>query len=115
MVESNFSFNGDLSLEAELEGAARAAELADRIETAAGETLDTDKRMIVMDIFAPGIAHFSDIARHAGELANEGDILGAFKLMGGEANARELIGDEFVDELLAELAEQANDIDPNRD
>jgi hypothetical protein len=111
MAESNFSFNGDLSLEAELKGAEIAANFADRIEKGV-RPVTTDERATIFDLLVPGFAHFYDIAYQAGELAEQGDIIGAFSLMGGEANARELIGDEFVDELLAELAQQANNIEP---
>jgi hypothetical protein len=112
MVTENYSFNGDLSPDAEFAAIQLAHGVADWIERA-GRPLSTDERGMVEDAFAPGFAHFYDLAGQAGQLAGEGDIMGAFSLMGGIDNARELIGDAEVDALFAELDGQPEDLTPD--
>lgn len=106
-ISGEYSFNSDLGVEAEFAGIemadATASAISDRLFHDNGRELTTDERTIVQNLMAPGFAHFYSLAEQAGELAGQGDIIGAFSLMGGVENARELIGDEAVDELLAEL------------
>lgn len=105
--EYRFGFNPDLGIKAEFAGIEMAESTTDFISSGlsrdTGRELTTDERVMIQDLMAPGFAHFYSLAEQAGELAGQGDIIGAFSLMGGIENARELIGDEIVDELLAEL------------
>jgi len=102
-----YGYNRDLSIAAEFAGIeladATAEVISGGLSKRTGIGLNTDQRAIVQDLLAPGFAHFYSLAEQAGELAGQGDIMGAFSLMGGVGNARELIGDEAVDELLSEL------------
>lgn len=112
-----YSFNPDLGPEAEFAGIEMADIVADTIGTGltqgSGRELSTDERVVVQDLMAPGLAHFYSLAEQAGKLAGEGDIIGAFSLMGGIKNARELIGDEYVDELLAEFDQNFDSKSPD--
>lgn len=104
---TEFSFNPDISFESELAGVEAAGGLASRIsgarENDGDEPLTDEQRQWLLDQFAPGYAHFLELATEAGRMAGEGDPLGALSLMGGEEKARELVGDEEVDMLLAEI------------
>lgn len=107
-----YGFNPDLGLEAELAGIemadAAANAISDGLSQNTGRELTTDERANIQDLMAPGFAHFYSLAEQAGELAGQGAIIGAFSLMGGVENARELIGDEAVDDLLAELDQNSD-------
>lgn len=102
-----FAFHPELDLSDELTGIEAADAIAAAIDTSGAlgpqRMLTTEERASILEMIAPGAAHFAAIARLAGELAGEGDIIGAISLMGGIDNARELIGDETLGELLAEL------------
>ena len=108
-ASGEYHFNPDLGLDAEFAGIEMADGVANTISDGlaqdTGRELSTDERAMIQDLMAPGLAHFYSLAEQAGELAGQDDIIGAFSLMGGVENARELIGDEAVDELLAEFAQ----------
>lgn len=116
-VSGEYSFNPDLGLDAEFAGIEMADTIAralsDALAEDTGRVLTTDERVILHDLMAPGFAHFYSLAEQAGKLAGEGDAVGALSLMGGIENARELIGNEAVDELLAELDQSPDDSNPN--
>ncbi len=111
MIE--YRFNPDLGLEAEIAGVemaeAVARSISDGIATDTGREFTTNEHAIIQDLMAPGFAHFHSLAQQAGELAGQGDVIGAFSLMGGVEHARELIGDEAVNELLTDI--ELSDID----
>lgn len=112
-----YHFNPDLGFEAEIAGIEMAdtvaRDISDRLAEGTGKTLSTDERAVIQDLMAAGFAHFYSLAEQAGELAGSGDIVGAFFLMGGVKNARELIGDEAVDKLLAELDQNPDTKSPD--
>lgn len=112
-----YGFNPDLGLDAEFAGIEMAADAAstisDGLAQQTGRGLSTDERAIVLDLMAPGFAHFHSVAKQAGELAGEGDVIGAFSLMGGVEKARQLIGNAAVDELLAELDQNPDTKSPD--
>lgn len=73
--------------------------------------LSDDEKRFIFDKLRGGASYFYDLAREAGALAGEGDAVGALSLLGGEDNAKDLIGDENTNELLALVAEQiANEV-----
>ncbi|HEX7963246.1 MAG TPA: hypothetical protein VF466_01510 [Candidatus Saccharimonadales bacterium] len=83
-------------------GAAVVADrLAERLGTLAGRRLDADERSQVFADILVDYMHFDELARQAGELAESNDILGAISLLGGEENARSILGDSEVDRLIA--------------
>lgn len=108
----DFRFNPDMGLDAELTGFEMAGAFTDAVSAKLAEDLGrelcTDERAEVQNLMAPGFAHFRSVAEQAGELAGEGDIQGAISLMGGIENSRELLGDEIVDDLLAQVEGDAN-------
>jgi hypothetical protein len=112
-----YQFNPDLGLDAEFAG----IEMADAVSRAisvglaqdTGGELNIDERAIIQDLMAPGFAHYYSLAEQVGELAGQGDIVGAFSLMGGVKNARELIGDDTVVGLLAEIGLNPDTISPD--
>jgi len=104
---TEFSFHPDLGLDAEIAGVQGAAAISRAISDAAeqerGAGLSTNEAALIFDAFAPGIAHFHSFVVQAGELAGQGDAIGALTLLGGEKNARDLIGDHEVELLLEEI------------
>lgn len=92
-----------------VDGFAVATELADQLSTKIGDEIGTkppvDERAAILEILAPGASYFYELARAAGELAGSGDPLGALALL-GERNARDMLGDEETDALIAEAAAQ---------
>lgn len=112
-----YEFNPDLGIEAEFAGIEMADTIANAISDGlsqdTGRELTTDERALIQELMAPGFAHFYSLAEQAGELAGQGDIIGAFSLMGGIENARELIGDEAVDEILDELGQNPDTKSPD--
>jgi hypothetical protein len=102
--DADFHFHPDLGLDAELAGYSHAEDIVRSVDTATRETVLTpEQRAGLVDTFAAGIAHFYSVAEQAGELAGSGDVIGAFALMGGVEQARELIGSEEVSKLLSLL------------
>ena len=101
-----------ISPEAEITGIEMADRLASELTGVSGvddPRLSVDERLDLQELLAPGFAHFYSLARRAGELWEQGDLGGALEMMGGVERARELVGDETVDELLAEISDRAAD------
>jgi len=110
MIDPNgFQFNPDLGLDAELAGIGLAGATMDmfskKLAADTGRELTTDESLAFQEALAPGFAHFYSLAEQAGQLAGGGDALGAISLVGGIDNARELLGDEITDALLAQAGD----------
>lgn len=82
--------------------------VADRVEQLReyGHEFSLDERLVLLEAANADVQDIHDRIQAAGELAGKGDPLGAIALMGGEQNARDLIGDETVDELMEQIIRQ---------
>ena len=93
-----------------VDGMIVGAEMADEVSSAFGErlgrSLSVDERAAILEDLLPGASYFYELAKAAGELAGSGDPLGALALLGGEEEARAMVGDEEVDLLIAEATDQ---------
>lgn len=85
-----------------------AAALFDELGTKQGKSPLTDEeKSTIFNMLRGGASYFYDLSRQAGELAGEGNAIGALALLGGEQNARDLIGNEETDTLLKEVERQS--------
>lgn len=102
----DFPLDGGAELKIEMLGVEAAGRLADAVEEE-GRPISTDERLLIQDVTVAAFMRLhnavANLGTRAAELANEGDVLGAISIMGGEENARQLIRDEEVDALVEQL------------
>lgn len=78
--------------------------LTQHVENSADIVMPEEHKNEIFNMLRGGLSYFYELACEAGELYGRGDAIGALALLGGEENARDLIGDEYTDELLFAVA-----------
>lgn len=76
---------------------------------AEGQPFSAEQQGELLGAVSPEVSRAHELVTMAGEFAAEGDALSALVVLGDEAGARRLIGNEETDKLLAAARRQEHD------
>ena len=80
-------------------------EIIERLVSESRNPVSPEDVRSLVDSLAGFRQYITDLAIQAGQLAGEGDYIGALSILGSEQNARDLLG-EYADEIITGAGEQ---------
>lgn len=80
-------------------------EIIERLVSESNNPVSPEDVRSLVDSLTGFRQYITDIAIQAGQLAGEGDYMGALSILGSEQNARDLLG-EYADEIITGAGEQ---------
>lgn len=80
-------------------------EIIERLVSESRKPVSPEDVRSLVDSLAGFRQYITDLAIQAGQLAGEGDYMGALSILGSEQNARDLLG-EYADEIITGAGEQ---------
>ena len=80
-------------------------EIIERLVSESRNPVSPEDVRSLVDSLAGFRQYITDLAIQAGQLAGEGDYMGALSILGSEQNARDLLG-EYADEIITGAGEQ---------